>query len=92
MRLSIDNLFLVSSLGSFIYGFILSINLNKEKKDIILTGFCASFTTFSGLTFKFHELIQLGFFVKVIFLINMVILSGVIMMFSGFLLGKKITR
>ena len=92
LRHSIDNLFLVSSVGSFIYGFILSTNFKQKTKDVILMGFCASFTTFSGFAFEFYELIKLGFFLKVIFWVNLVILTGLIMMFSGFLLGKKIHR
>ena len=51
LRLSIDNNFIISILGSFFVGFIISKNLSYSSEKILLSGFFSCFTSFSGFIY-----------------------------------------
>ena len=85
------NIFFVSFVGSFIYGFIFSRRIKKEKKEILLGGFCSCFTSFSGVVYFLYDLILKGYYLKLFFYFNLLIISNLIIMYFGFLLSRKMT-
>ena len=48
LRLFIDNNFIISILGSFFVGFLISKRLSYLSEKILLSGFFSCFTSFSG--------------------------------------------
>ena len=64
LRLFINNNILISLIGSFLFGFVIAKNVRKFMKKILLTGFCACFTSFSGFIYFLHELISNGDFLR----------------------------
>ena len=89
LRIYINNNFIVSLIGSFLYGFFISRIISKSKKEIILSGFCSCFTSFSGFVYFLYQLILKGYFIKLFFYLNLIIISNLILMYIGFLLSRK---
>jgi len=78
-------------MGSFLYGFIFSRTINKQKREILLTGFCSCFTSFSGFIHFLYQLIIQGFYVKLFIYLNLILILNLILMYMGFLLSRKMT-
>ena len=91
LRFYLNNNLVVSIIGSFLYGFVLSRTISKSKKDIILTGFCACFTSFSGFVHFLYELIIQGYYLKLFFYSNLIVFFNLVIMYMGFLLNRKMT-
>ena len=89
-RYFINNIFVVSSLGSFIYGYTFSKEFNAFLKYLIFIAFCSSLTTFSGFIPFLYKLIINGAYLQSFLIINLTIGFNLISMYSGFLIGKKI--
>tara|TARA_Y100001968_G_scaffold126039_1_gene114964 strand:- start:168 stop:512 length:345 start_codon:yes stop_codon:yes gene_type:complete len=89
-RWQIDQIFIVNTIGCFLLGFINSLPICKRYKLIFGFGFCGSLTTFSGLSFQLYKFINQGsyklFFLNSIFMV----LVGIIAIFLGDLVAKKI--
>ena len=92
LRFHINNNFLVTYFASFIYGFSLAKSINKHIQDILFIGFCSSITTFSGFASFFYNLFGLGKYLESFLLINYLIILNLLIMYLGFLFGKKINR
>ena len=89
LRLSINNNFHVSIIGSFLYGFVFSRKISKLKKEILLTGFCSCFTSYSGFINFLYHLINQGNYLKLFLCLNLVVILNLVIMYVGFLLSRK---
>ena len=90
-RLSIDNNFVVSILGSFFFGFIISKSLSEYKKNILLSGFFSCFTSFSGFIYFLYKVLNQGEWIKFIIFFNLIIIINLFAMCFGFWISRKIT-
>ena len=91
LRLSLDNNFVVSILGSFFFGFIISKSLSEYKKNILLSGFFSCFTSFSGFIYFLYEIFNQGDWIKFIIFFNLIIIINLFAMSLGFWISRKIT-
>jgi len=60
LRLSINNNFIISILGSFFVGCIFSKRLSYSSEKILLSGFFSCFTSFSGFIYYLYKLFNQG--------------------------------
>ena len=91
LRLSIDNNFITSILGSFLVGFIFSRRLSYSSEKILLSGFFSCFTSFSGFIYFLYKILSQGDWIKFIIFFNSVILLNLFTMYFGFWISRKIT-
>ena len=91
LRFYINNNFIVSIIGSFIFGFVIARTTNNVKKEILLTGFCSCLTSFSGFIYFLYELIIKGYYFKLFFYLNFIIIFNLLIMYFGFLVSRKMT-
>ena len=91
LRFYLNNIFFVSFLGSFLYGFVIPRKISKSKKEILLSGFCSCFTSFSGFVNFSYQIIIQGYYVKLFIYLNLIIILNLIIMYMGFLLSRKMT-
>lgn len=90
LRFYINNNFLISILGSFLFGFVIARKLSQSKKEILLTGFCSCFTSFSGFIYVLYDLIDKENFLRTFFYLNINIILNLFMMHFGFYMSRKI--
>ncbi len=90
LRFYLDNNFIISLLGSFFFGFVIAKRLNNEQNKILLSGFCACLTSFSGFIYVLYKFINQGFFIKAFLYTNTSILLNLISIYLGFLISRKI--
>ena len=90
LRIFISNNFVVSIIGSFIYGFIVDRKISNFKKEIILISFCACFTSYSGFIYSLHQIIIDGNYIKLVLYLNFVIIINLFIMYLGVLISRKI--
>ncbi|MDC3170766.1 CrcB family protein [Prochlorococcus sp. AH-716-E13] len=91
LRFYLNNNFIISIIGSFLYGFIFSRKISESKREILLIGFCSCFTSFSSFVYYLYQLIIQGFYLKLFFYLNVIVILNLIIMYIGFLLSRKIT-
>ena len=91
LRLSIDNNLIVSILGSFFVGFIISKRFSYSIEKILLTGFFSCFTSFSGFLYFLYKIFNQGDWIKFIIFFNTIIIVNLFSMFFGFWISRKIT-
>ena len=91
LRFYLNNIFIVSIIGSFLYGFVIPRKISKSKKEILLSGFCSCFTSFSGFVNFSYQIISQGFYMKLFIYLNLIIILNLIIMYMGFLLSRKMT-
>ena len=91
LRLSIDNNFIISILGSFFVGFIISKKLNYSSEKILLSGFFSCFTSFSGFIYFLYKIFNQGDWMKFIIFCNLIIIINLFVMYFGFWISRKIT-
>ncbi len=90
LRLNINNNFVVSIIGSFIFGYVIPKRLNYSKKRIIIDAFLSCFTSFSGFLYFLYIISNQGDFIKLIISFNFVILLNLFTMYFGFWMSRKI--
>ncbi len=90
-RLSIDNNFVISIIGSFFVGFCMSKRLSYSSEKIVLTGFFSCFTSFSGFVYFLYKIINRGDWIKFVILLNLIIILNLFAMNFGYWIGRKIT-
>ena len=90
LRFYINNNFLISILGSFLFGFVIARRLSQSKNEILLTGFCSSFTSFSGFIYVLYELISKENLLRTFLYLNIIIFSSLFTMYCGFFISRKI--
>jgi len=91
LRYFINNIYLISLTGSFLFGFIIAKRFKQSINRIFLGGFCSSYTTFSGFIYFFYKLINQGDILKIFIFLNLFIFLNILIMYFGFLLSRKIT-
>jgi len=91
LRLSIDNNFIISILGSFFVGFIISKKLSYSSEKILLSGFFSCFTSFSGFIYFLYKIFNQGDWIKFIIFLNLIIIVNLFTMYFGFWISRKIT-
>ena len=91
LRLTIDNNFFTSIIGSFLVGFLISKRLNYSIEKILLSGFFSCFTSFSGFIYFLYKILNQGDWIKFIFFFNLIIIVNLYTMFFGFWISRKIT-
>ena len=91
LRLFIDNNFIISVIGSFIYGFVVAKKLSKSINEILIIGFCSCFTSFTGFIFFVNKLFNQQDFIGIFIYLNIILISNLLMMYFGFRIGRKIT-
>ena len=91
LRLSIGNNFIISLLGSFFVGYIVSKKLSSTSEKILLSGFFSCFTSFSGFIYFLYKIFNQGDLVKFIISFNLIIISNLFIMYLGFCISRKIT-
>ena len=90
-RLLINNNFIISIIGSFFVGFIISKKLSSSSKQILLSGFFSCFTSFSGFIYFLHKIFHQGDWFKFILLCNSIVIVNLFTMYFGFWVSRKIT-
>ena len=91
LRLYINNNFIVSIVGSLLFGFVISKRLSYSKKNIILSGFFSCFTSFSGFIYFLYKIFYQEDFISFIFWFNLIIILNLFTMYFGFWISRKIT-
>ena len=90
LRIYIINNFLISIIGSFFFGFVVAGKFSKSINQILLTGFCSCFTSFSGFINFIYQLISEGQFLKILLYLNAILVMNLFMMNLGSILSRKI--
>ena len=91
LRVFINNNFIVSLIGSLLYGFVVAKRLSYSKEKILFSGFFSCFTSFSGFIFFLHKILSQGDWIKFLIFFNSVILLNLFTMYFGFWISRKIT-
>ena len=91
LRLLINNNLFTSIIGSFLVGFLIGKRLSYSNKQILLTGFFACFTSFSGFIYFLYKILNEGEWIKFIIFFNLIIILNLFTMFMGFFISRKIT-
>ena len=91
LRLTINNNFLISIIGSFLVGFFISRKLSYATEKILLSGFFSCFTSFSGFIYFLYKILNQGDWIKFIIFLNLIIIVNLFTMFVGFWIGRKIS-
>ena len=91
LRLFIDNNFIISILGSFFVGFIITKRLSYSSEKILLSGFFSCFTSFSGFIYFLYKILNQGDWIKFIIFFNLIIIVNLFTMLFGFWISRKIT-
>ena len=90
LRLTINNNFLISIIGSFLVGFSISRKLSYATEKILLSGFFSCFTSFSGFIFFLYTILNQGNWIKFLILLNLIIIVNLFTMLFGFWISRKI--
>ena len=91
LRLTINNNFFTSIIGSFLVGFLISKKLSYSIEKILLSGFFSCFTSFSGFIYFLYKILNQGEWMKFIIFFNLIIIVNLFTMFIGFSISRKIT-
>ena len=91
LRVFINNNLIVSIIGSFFVGIIVSKKLNYSKEKILLSGFFSCFTSFSGFIYFLYKILNQGDWIKFIISFNLIIITNLLTMYFGFWISRKIT-
>jgi len=83
LRLTINNNFFISIIGSFLVGFFVSKRLNYSNEKILLSGFVSCFTSFSGFIYFLYKILNQGDWIKFIIFFNLIIILNLFTMLSG---------
>ena len=90
LRLFINNDLIVSIIGSFLLGFLISKNLSFSNRKILASGFFSCFTSFSGFIYFLYKILNQGDWIKFIIFLNLIIIVNLLTMYLGFFISRKI--
>ena len=90
LRLTINNNFFISIIGSFLVGFFVSKRLSYSTEKILLSGFFSCFTSFSGFIYFLYKILNQGDWIKFIIFFNLIIIVNLFTMLFGFWISRKI--
>ena len=91
LRLTINNNFFISIIGSFLVGFFISKRLSYSIEKILFSGFFSCFTSFSGFIYFLYKILNQGDWIKFIIFFNLIIIVNLFTMLFGFWISRKIT-
>ena len=91
LRLFINNNFIISIIGSFLFGFVIAKRLSFPREKIMISGFFSCFTSFSGFLYFLYKIFNQGDWIEFIIVFNLFILINIFSMFFGFWISRKIT-
>ena len=91
LRIFINNNFIVSIIGSMLFGFVIEKRLSYSREKIMLSGFFSCFTSFSGFIYFLYKIVNQGDWLKFIILSNFIIVLNLFTMYCGFWISRKIT-
>ena len=91
LRLTINNNFFISIIGSFLVGFFISKRLSYSIEKVLFSGFFACFTSFSGFIYFLYKILNQGDWIKFIIFFNLIIIVNLFTMLFGFWISRKIT-
>ena len=91
LRLTINNNFVISIIGSFLVGFFVSKRLSYSTEKILLSGFFSCFTSFSGFIYFLYKILNQGDWIRFIVFFNLIIIVNLFTMLFGFWISRKIT-
>jgi len=91
LRLTINNNFFISIIGSFLVGYFVSKRLSYSTEKILLSGFFSCFTSFSGFIYFLYKILNQGDWIKFIIFFNLIIIVNLFTMLFGFWISRKIT-
>ena len=91
LRLFIGNTIIISILGSFLVGFIISKKLSYSSEKILLSGFFSCFTSFSGFIYFLYKIFNQGDWMKFLIFLNLIIILNIFAMCFGFWMSRKLT-
>jgi len=91
LRITINNNFIISIIGSFLVGFFISRRLSYSTEKILFSGFFSCFTSFSGFIYFLHTILNQGNWIKFIIFLNLIIIVNLFTMLFGFWISRKIT-
>ncbi len=91
LRVFINNNFIVSIIGSFVVGVVISKRLNYSREKIILSGFFSCFTSYSGFIYFLYKVFNQSNFINFIFWLNFIIVLNLFTMYFGFWISRKFT-
>ena len=91
LRLTINNNFFISIIGSFLVGFFISKKLSNSAEKILFSGFFSCFTSFSGFIYFLYKILNQGDWMKFIFFFNLIIIVNLFTMLFGFWISRKFT-
>jgi len=84
LRLTINNNFFTSIIGSFLVGFLISKKLSYSVEKILFSGFFSCFTSFSGFIYFLYKILNQGDWIKFIIFFNLIIIVNLLTMLFGF--------
>ena len=90
LRFYINNNILISIIGSFLFGFVIARRLSQSKNEILLSGFCSCFTSFTGFIYFLNQIINMEEFIKIFLYLNLICILNLLMMYFGFTISRKI--
>ena len=91
LRLTINNNFLISIVGSFLVGFLINRRISYSTEKVLLSGFFSCFTSFSGFIYFLYKILNQEDWIKFIIFLNLIIIANLFTMFIGFWISRKIT-
>ncbi len=91
LRLTLKNNFVISIIGSFFVGCLISKKFSYSVKKILFSGFFSCFTSFSGFIYFLYKIFNQGDWIKFIIFFNLIILVNLFTMFVGYSISRKIT-
>jgi len=91
LRLTINNNFFISIIGSFLVGFFINKRLSYSNKKILFSGFFYFFTSISGFIYFLYKILNEGDWIKFIIFFNLFIIVNLFTMIFGFWISRKIT-
>ena len=90
LRFYINNNILISILGSFLFGFVMARRLSQSRNQILLSGFCSCFTSFTGFIYFLNQIINTEDFIQMFLYLNLICILNLLMMYFGFTISRKI--
>ena len=91
LRFYLGNNFIISLIGSFVFGYVTGRSLSKFTNKLLIHGFCSCFTSFSGFIYFLYQLINQQDFIETFIYLNIYLIFNLFMMNLGFSVSRKFT-
>ena len=91
LRLFLNNNFVVSIIGSLLFGFVIAKRLSYSQEKIIIGGFFSCLTSFSGFIYFLYKIFVQEGLIRLIFWFNLIVILNIVIMYFGFWISRKFT-